>query len=134
LALRSKAHWGYDGAFIDACRNDLTFTDADVVEPFVSVLEDDGRMVGFYALRVTGDEATLTDLFVEPEYIGSGYGRHLWSHAVTVARDQGCALMVVHSDPYAEGFYQAMGAQRVGVVPSSVFPDRLLPLMHYALL
>ena len=28
LALRSKAHWGYDAAFIEACRDELS-VDAD---------------------------------------------------------------------------------------------------------
>jgi len=80
-----------------------------------------------------GDEALLTDLFVEPERIGRGYGRRLWVHAVGSARRLGCAMLTVHSDPHAEDFYLAMGAERHGTVPSTVFPDRLLPLMRVAL-
>ena len=133
LALRSKAHWGYDAAFLEACREDLTITADDIAHAPVFVLEEDGRVIGFYALRWAGDEALLTDLFVDPEHIGRGHGHRLWEHAVKIARRSGFATLTLHSDPYAEGFYRAMGAVRVGVVPSTVFPERLLPLMRFSL-
>lgn len=133
LALRSKAHWGYDAAFIDACRDDLMMSGDDIERGLVFVLEDDEHMIGFYALCDAGDEAMLTHLFVEPDRIGRGYGRLLWGHGVESARRLGYAVVTLHSDPQAEDFYRAMGAVRVGVVPSTVFPDRLLPLMRFDL-
>ncbi|TCT06419.1 hypothetical protein EDC22_1111 [Tepidamorphus gemmatus] len=33
----------------------------------------------------------------------------------------------VDSDPFAEGFYLAMGAQRVGEAPSGAIAGRMLP-------
>jgi GNAT superfamily N-acetyltransferase len=133
LALRSKAHWGYTAAFIEACRDDLTMSGDAIKRGHVFVLEDDEGTIGFYALWGTGDQALLTDLFVKPERIGCGYGRRLWGHAVETACRLGYAAMTVHSDPHAEGFYRAMGAVRTGVVPSTVCPDRFLPLMHVPL-
>ena len=133
LALRSKAHWGYDAVFIDACRDDLTLSGDDIRRGLVFVLEDDGHMVGFYALWGADDEALLTDLFVEPGRIGHGYGRRLWDHGIETARRLGYPVVTLHSDPYAEGFYLAMGAERIGLVPSTVFPDRLLPIMRFDL-
>lgn len=105
----------------------------DIRRGLVFVLEADDRVIGFYALWGAGDEVLLTDLFVDPERIGHGCGRLLWEHAVATARHFGFAAMTLHSDPHAEDFYRAMGATRIGVVTSSVFPDRLLPLMHVAL-
>ncbi len=133
LALRSKAHWGYDAAFIEACRDDLTISGDDISRGLVFVLEDGEHVIGFYALWGVETEAMLTDLFVEPDHIGRGHGRRLWDHAVETAQRLGYAIVTVHSDPHAEDFYRVMGAVRVGVVPSTVFPDRLLPLMHFTL-
>lgn len=133
LALRSKAHWRYDAAFLEACREDLAITADDIAHAPVFVLEEAGRLIGFYALREAGDEALLTDLFVDPDHIGRGHGHRLWEHAAGTARRSGFAALTLHSDPHAEGFYRAMGAVRVGVVPSTVFPDRLLPLMRFPL-
>ena len=133
LALRSKAHWGYDAAFLEACREDLTLSAGAVGAGQVYLLEERGHPVGFYRLRARGDEATLADLFVEPGAIGRGYGRQLWEHAVATARRLGARRLVLQSEPHAEGFYRAMGAERIGEAPSTVFPGRSLPLMHLAL-
>ena len=41
--------------------------------------------------------------------------------------------MSIQSDPYAEGFYLAMGAVRVGELESTVTPGRMLPLLRFDL-
>lgn len=51
LALRSKAHWGYDVAFLEACRPLLTLTADYVATHPVYILEQDGAVAGFYGLE-----------------------------------------------------------------------------------
>jgi GNAT superfamily N-acetyltransferase len=133
LAFRSKAYWGYDVDFMEACRADLTVSADDLLAELVYVLDLQGHLVGFYRLRVQGNTVMLSDLFVEPHAIGQGYGKQLWQHAVATAADLGGEFLVLQSDPQAEGFYRAMGAQREGEVPSTVFPGRLLPFMRFSL-
>jgi len=70
----------------------------------------------------------MTDLWVEPDAIGRGHGRALWEHAVATVRERGFRELRVQSDPHAEGFYRAMGAERIGSQPSTVIPGRALPL------
>jgi hypothetical protein len=41
--------------------------------------------------------------------------------------------MILQSDPHAEGFYLAMGAQRIGQSESTVTPGRMLPLLRLVL-
>jgi GNAT superfamily N-acetyltransferase len=133
IALRSKAHWGYDAAFMQACVPALTLTPARLqAEPFF-VADEDGRVVGFSGLRIVGDEAELTYLFVEPDAIRRGYGRRLWCHAVALACAQGARRIRIESDPFAEPFYRAMGAARVGEAASEAIPDRMIPLLVFAL-
>ncbi len=43
----------------------------------------------------------------------------------------GYAVIFIENDPYAEPFYLARGAERVGSVPSSVLPGRALPLLQF---
>jgi len=131
LALRSKAHWGYDADFLEACRAELTVSEDYIAGAPVFVLEEDGRVVGFYGLREQGSELELLHLFVEPAAIGGGHGKRLWEHAVETAARLGFRQITIESDPYAEAFYLAMGARRVGVVPSSARPGRVLPLLHF---
>ncbi len=134
LALRSKAHWGYDAAFLDACREDLAVSADDIAAGFVSVLEVDGRPVGFYQLRPHAvDEVELVALFVEPRSLGQGCGKRLWRHAVATAKQMKFRQLILQSEPHAEGFYRAMGAEWVGESESTVFPGRKLPLMRIGL-
>jgi GNAT superfamily N-acetyltransferase len=134
LALRAKAHWGYDADFLAACRDDLTLTGDDIVTSAVYVIDGASAPVGFYRLLLHDDGvAELDALFVEPEAMGQGVGRRLWRHAVATAEMLGCREMVLQSDPQAEGFYLAMGAQRAGESESTVMPGRMLPLMRIRL-
>lgn len=134
LAMRSKAHHGYDEAFLARVRPMLTLTAASIEENPVFVIEERGRIGGFYALRALGEgEVELDFLFIEPQQIGRGFGRALWNHAVAEARALGYRTMRIESDPFAEPFYAALGAERVGEVASDAAPGRVLPVLRYAL-
>jgi GNAT superfamily N-acetyltransferase len=134
LALRSKGHWGYDADFLAACRDDLTLSPRDIATSAVYVLDDGDAVLGYYRLLLQDDGlAELDALFVEPAAIGQGVGKRLWRHAVATATALGCTEIVLQSDPQAEGFYLAMGAQRAGESESTVMPGRMLPLMRFRL-
>jgi GNAT superfamily N-acetyltransferase len=128
LALRSKAHWGYDAEFLAEVRDELTFV--DVAGSGLVVAEADHRLSGFYGLtRVDAQDVDLTWLFVDPAYIGRGVGRSLWSHAIESAQREGFRRLLIEADPHAVPFYQAMGAVVVGEAPSGSIPGRSLPVL-----
>ncbi|MEQ8355473.1 MAG: GNAT family N-acetyltransferase [Kiloniellaceae bacterium] len=139
LALRSKAYWGYDPLFIQACRDELTVNPAGIAAGRVVVFTEEGTPLGFYVLDPgeRREEAEISLLFVEPAVIGRGIGRALWDHAVARARAQGLRRLKVLSDPFALGFYRAVGATLSGKMRSAVrAPDgsaRCLPVLHYDL-
>ena len=134
LALRSKGHWGYDADFLAACRDDLTLSPEDIATSAVYVHDGGDIALGYYRLLLQDDGvAELDALFVEPAAMGHGVGKRLWQHAVATAAELGCSELVLQSDPQAEGFYLAMGAQRAGDLESTVIPGRMLPLMRFRL-
>lgn len=133
LAFRSKAFWGYDEAFLDASRPDLTVGEDLLRSGQVFVAEKAGTIAGFASLTGDPPRVEVAHLFVDPACIAGGVGRHLFEHVVAEARRRGAVELVVESDPNAEGFYRAMGAVRVGTVPSIVDPDRQLPLLRLTL-
>jgi GNAT superfamily N-acetyltransferase len=120
LALRSKAHWGYDRAFLDSARADLTIDRDTIRSARVAVLERAGCTIGFCGLLGAPPRGMLEWMFLEPEAIGGGYGRLMWEHAIELARVAGFDELLIESDRFAEPFYLAMGATRVGVAPSPV--------------
>jgi GNAT superfamily N-acetyltransferase len=127
LALRSKAVWGYDAAFMDACRVELTIGAESIPRQPTFLLEERGRIAGFYQLRLSGPSAAVAQFFIAPEALRSGLGRRLWRHLERTARDAGAHRLEVDSDPNAEGFYLAMGMMRRGEAPSGSIAERLLP-------
>jgi GNAT superfamily N-acetyltransferase len=133
LALRSKAHWGYSQEFLEACRRELTLTPDYISSSPVFVLEEEERVVGFYGLRAQVAEVELLYLFVEPSKMNRGHGRELWNHAVETAARLGFRRISIESDPYAETFYQAMGARTIKFVSSSVKAERKLPVLEFPL-
>ena len=128
LALRSKAHWGYDDHFLEKVRPLLTFSEADLAGSPVYVLTVAGEALGVY--RISGDppEGELDDLWLDPSLIGLGYGRRLFAHAQRTARELRFASLLIEGDPNAEGFYLAMGAFRTGTRRSP--SGRTLPLLR----
>ncbi|MCX4535092.1 GNAT family N-acetyltransferase [Streptomyces sp. NBC_00841] len=133
LALASKGHWGYDEAFLAACRDELTMHAADIDRRRTAVAEEDGRVLGFTTLDGTPPEGALGMMFVAPDALGRGIGRLLFEHTMTEARRLGFACLTIDADPNAEPFYLAMGAVRIGATPSGSIPGRELPLLEYVL-
>jgi GNAT superfamily N-acetyltransferase len=133
LALRSKAHWGYGAAFLEACRDELTLKPEQAAGTRV-VRDLVGTVLGFHLLAPDPDDrpgrGELLMLFVDPSAMGSGIGRVLLEDAVASAARRGWTALRVESDPGAEGFYVRHGARRVGWVPSGSVAERELPLLE----
>ncbi|MGC1420560.1 MAG: GNAT family N-acetyltransferase [Acidimicrobiales bacterium] len=118
LAMESKRYWGYDDAFMELCRPELTVGVDDVERGLVVVAEDEsGHVVGFYMLS-DAPRPELSMLFVSPDAIGRGVGKELIRDALSVARSRDWANLVIESDPFAASFYERMGAVLIGSVRS----------------
>ncbi|MFE4946967.1 GNAT family N-acetyltransferase [Streptomyces sp. NPDC056641] len=115
LVLRSKAHWGYDDAFLAACRDELTISAGEVTVRRLTVAEDgaSGEALGVASLEGRAPDGTLGLLFVEPHAIGRGIGRALYAHVLDRARALGFERLTIDSDPHAVDFYRALGARPV---------------------
>ncbi|MEV6483314.1 GNAT family N-acetyltransferase [Streptomyces sp. NPDC051576] len=129
LALRSKAHWGYDAEFLEACRDELSVAANEVARRRTTVADRDGRILGFTTLEGEPPTGVLGMMFVEPQAIGQGIGRLLLERTIAAGRDLGFTQLTIDADPNAEPFYSAMGAVRIGTVPSGSIPGRVLPQM-----
>lgn len=133
LALRSKGYWGYDDAFLEACRDELTISSQRLTAETVLVAETDSGVVGFVSVLADSDPAELLDLFVEPGSIGTGVGVALWRHAIDAAARKGAQRLRIEADPNAESWYRKQGAVRTGEAPSGSIPGRLLPVLEFDL-
>jgi GNAT superfamily N-acetyltransferase len=129
LALRSKAHWGYDAAFLERCRRELQVHPEQLARLRAHVLESEGALLGFFTVGGEPPEGELVHLYVDPPAIGAGVGAMLLRAARELARREGFRRLLIHSDPNAVPFYSRHGARQIGEVPSGSIPGRLLPLL-----
>lgn len=133
LCLRSKAVWGYDADFMQACRSELTIRPADLARDAFRVALVDDAIVGVVQIAITGGDAELAKLFVAPGTIGSGVGKTLFAWAVNEARARGATRLWIEADPDAAAFYRRMGTTDAGSVPSGSIPGRFLPRLRFDL-
>ena len=132
IAHAAKRHWGYPEGWIEAWCDILTMRPEFIAANIAFCAIEDGRAVGFYVLTTESDGIHLDHLWIIPAAMRRGIGRALFEHAVKQARTAGFDLIKIESDPNAEGFYERMGAKRVGTNVAEVEGEkRELPLMEY---
>jgi GNAT superfamily N-acetyltransferase len=138
LILRSKAHWGYDAEMMDAMARVLRVDMNAAAEgrAIAGWLKDEP--VGVAQVSAPYEDAhgramELDLLFIAPEAIGTGLGRQLYLWALDQARASEAQRLDILSDPFARGFYTAMGASFIEDRPSNVVPGRTLPWLEHRL-
>ena len=127
LCFRSKAVWGYDEEFMEACRGELSLEPPALQLTSIVVAEQDGKPIGVAQVKVVNDEADLLKLFVEPGALRNGIGKALFVWATDEAKKLGATRLTIDADPDAAPFYRRMGAYDVGQAPSGSVPGRMLP-------
>jgi GNAT superfamily N-acetyltransferase len=110
LCFRSKAVWGYDKEFMEACRGELSFEPRDLELTPIAVAKHDGKPIGVAQVKVFDAQADLLKLFVEPNALRRGTGKTLLVWATDVARKLGAKRLTIDADPDAAPFYRTMGA------------------------
>ena len=128
IAHVAKRYWGYPDDWIQHWQEDLTISPDFISNNQVYVAERDGEILGFYALVIGDQQAELEHMWVAPEHIGTGVGKELFIHAMQAAAGDNISTVEISADPNAEGFYQRMGARRIGEESSEIDGQtRVLP-------
>ncbi len=130
LTIQSKDYWNYGPKQIEEWRDELTITPEYINENQVYKLKITDKLIGFYAYRPENQKKVkLNFLFVEPEYIGKGYGKLLLSDFLKRIGKK-FEKVVLDADPNAEKFYRRMGFKVIGQLKSSI-ENRSLPIMEF---
>jgi len=132
IAHAAKRHWGYPERWIESWRDILTMRPQFIAENVTYCARENDCIIGFYLLTTESDGMHLDHLWILPRAMGRGIGRALFRHAVEQARNSGHGAIKIEADPNAAGFYERMGAKRIGVNVTEIEGQpRELPLMLY---
>ena len=130
IAHAAKRHWGYPENWIEHWKHDLTITPDFITtnEMYVAVAGEE--IAGCCALVMSGSLAEVEHMWIKPEHMGNGLGRALFNQVVARAKSLDARAVELSADPNAEGFYERMGATRIGEVRSEIEGQpRVLPRM-----
>jgi len=131
IAHDAKRYWGYPEHWIEHWQADLTVSPEFIASNEVFAAEQEGELLGFYALIIRENKAELEHMWVAPKHIGSGVGKELFIHAMHRAAGENVAEVEISSEPHAESFYEKMGATRIGEVASEIDGQaRILPRLR----
>jgi GNAT superfamily N-acetyltransferase len=134
IAHSAKRHWGYPEEWIEYWKPDLTITPEFITDNDAFVAVSGEEIVGCCALVLSEALAELEHMWIKPEYIGAGVGRSLFDYVKAEAIQRQLAALELSADPNAEGFYERMGAVRVGEIRGDIDgTPRVLPRMRIEL-
>lgn len=127
IAYESEAYWGYDQEYMDRFREIYRVTDEYIKSNPTFILSDEGRMVGFYSLKKNDNETEPDFFYIDPKYIGKGYGKIMWDSLIKYCKNEGIKSFTLVTSPQARGFYEKMGAVVVEEVESILRAGRKIP-------
>ncbi len=130
LTIRSKSYWGYSSEQITKWKDDLTIHAEYIDQNVVYKLIKENQLIGYYSYIVQDDKKIkLDNIFLEPDFIGNGYGKLMMKHFFQQVKDEGYETIKLDSEPNAEKFYLSLGFKVIGQLESSI-KNRFLPIME----
>ena len=131
LARLSKASWGYPEAWLRLWESELEISAEYIQRNAVFVAESEDGPVGVVGVGVGPEGPEIGHLWISVEAQGQGLGRILVDRAREVAAQEQWTSLRITSDPYAQPFYERLGAVRVGEIDAPVAGTRrTLPVLR----
>jgi len=131
IAIKSEAYWGNDSDYMEKFKLVYKVTKEFISHNPTFVIQEDDSIVGFYGVLLDHNEVSLEYFFIEPQSIGSGYGKLIWNHLVNTCRYLRIKEFVIVTSPQAKEFYIKMGAIPLGEVESLLKKGRIIPRLMY---
>lgn len=131
IAIKSEAYWGYDSDYMDKFKSIYSVSEEFIKNNSTALIEEDNSIIGFYGLICKDNEASLEYFFIEPKYIGKGYGKLLWNYLVSDCKNLGIKDFDIVTSPQAKEFYVKMGAIPCREVESLLKKGRIIPQLIY---
>lgn len=130
ITKNSKSHWGYSNEQMESWSSKLTISKNYIETNKVYKLVINDLLVGYYSYVVLEENGVqLDNLFVLPEYIGTGLGIFLMNDFLDRCNTLKFQKVVLDADPNSEKFYKKHGFKTVGQIETSI-KDRFLPIME----
>lgn len=131
VSFAAKRYWNYPQENFDIWRDELTITPDYIDSNIVYVIMSDNILAGYFSivelkshLEICGVEIRkgfwLDHMFLKPEFIGKGLGTQMFVFMKNICREKLISELGIMADPNAKGFYEKMGCEYTGELPSTI--------------
>jgi len=131
IAYESEAWWGYDSEFMERFRAIYRITEEYIRKNPTFILVENGSIIGFFSFIKSENETELEYFYIDPRYIGKGYGKKMWDSLKEYCKETGIESFSLVTSPQAKGFYEKMGAVVTDEVESLLRKGRKIPKLEY---
>lgn len=134
LIREGKGYWGYPENGLERFFQTFGIANGTYFEKgFGFLAETEDQVMGYILFKFQEDRLELDHFGLDTQFIGQGYGRPLWDHTVMIAQAEGWKEFMFWADPHALGFYEHMGAVKVGERPMVTLPGHMAPIMRFVI-
>ena len=141
ISFGAKRYWNYPEEYYEIWHDELTITKDYIEQNIVYVAQKKDTIIGYFSIVEVSQEYWSGDVFIRagywldhmyirPAYIRNGIGTELMEYAEDYCRENGIEILYILSDPFANGFYEKMGAEYIKECPSSI-KNRTVSLFEY---
>jgi GNAT superfamily N-acetyltransferase len=99
-----------------------------IAEGLTRVATHSDDIVGFATTVLVDGLLELQDLFVDPDWMRHGIGRHLVQDAAAIAAERGFEGLAVTANPHAYFFYDVLGFVADGAIQTTFGPGQRMHL------
>jgi L-amino acid N-acyltransferase YncA len=129
---RSMAIWNYSDKEIEEASKKLAITTESIDKSICWIGELNGLIKGFFCIEPSKSEKTSeAKFYIEPGSIREGLGTMLWKQVISELKNKEIKYFKILVDRNAQGFYEKLGAVKVGEQPSEIIEDYMIPIMNY---
>jgi GNAT superfamily N-acetyltransferase len=141
ISFESKGYWKYPKEYFEIWQNELTISQNYIQRNDVFVYENYGSIIGYYSIVNLEEDIEicgipinrgiwLEHMFIDPQYIGKGYGTKLFSHLRKWCIEADIRNVGILADPNSKGFYEKMGCVYIREYPSTI-EGRTTPFLKF---
>jgi RimJ/RimL family protein N-acetyltransferase len=131
ISIESESYLGYDSDFMDKFKIMYQVTEEFIRKNPTFILYENDRIIGFYALLIIPEGNALEYFYIEPQYIGKGYEKKMWSHLENYCETHNIRDFTLVTSPQSKEFYEKMGAILIGEVESTLKKGRKIPKLLF---
>jgi GNAT superfamily N-acetyltransferase len=133
LIVASMSHWDHGAGYLAEAEGLMSLDVDDLERDEAFVVAVGAELAAFGRVSVSGRVAEIEELHVLPRWIGQGFGRALFEHAVQSASQRGAVRLRWTTEQNAVGFYERMGGRTIGSEASGIVGEDPLTVMELAL-